>query len=163
MNRGFFLFAFFYFLNCQIKLDFSSNSEKLGIVFDNSMISPECDIAQNKRRYYKFIRGCVISKNLIEKILSDTFYENKFKFKKEDGKVVFKFNDTIFNALEFKHKSYQNSSVYLILDFSQITTIPVTDTTITEKEVLFSINSDMLSTIKNKLAAVIYKKGYQHL
>jgi hypothetical protein len=126
-------------------------------------ISPECDIAQNKRRYYKFIRGCVISKNLIEKILSDTFYENKFKFKKEDGKVVFKFNDTIFNALEFKHKSYQNSSVYLILDFSQITTIPVTDTTITEKEVLFSINSDMLSTIKNKLAAVIYKKGYQHL
>lgn len=126
-------------------------------------ISPECDIAQNKRRYYKFIRGCVISKNLIEKILSDEFYEDKFKFKKEDGNVVFKFNDTIFNALEFKHKSYQNSSVYLILDFSQITTIPITDTTIIEKEVLFSINPDMLSTIKNKLAAVIYKKGYQHL
>ena len=26
-------------LNCQIKLDFSSNSEKLGRVIDNSMIS----------------------------------------------------------------------------------------------------------------------------
>lgn len=29
----------YYFLNCQIKLDFSSNSEKLGRVIDNSMIS----------------------------------------------------------------------------------------------------------------------------
>ena len=26
-------------LNCQIKLDFSSNSEKLGMVFDNSKTS----------------------------------------------------------------------------------------------------------------------------
>ena len=29
----------FHILNCQIKLDFSSNSEKLGRVIDNSMIS----------------------------------------------------------------------------------------------------------------------------
>ena len=40
MTSNFNLDDFFkYFLNCQIKLDFSSNSEKLGMVFDNSKTS----------------------------------------------------------------------------------------------------------------------------
>ena len=33
------LFILINILNCQIKLDFSSNSEKLGMVFDNSKTS----------------------------------------------------------------------------------------------------------------------------
>lgn len=56
--------------------------------------------------------------------------------------------------------------VFLILDLSQFKTIPIQNEGkdyLADKEMLFSVNSDLLQSIKNSLANSIQKKGYQHL
>ena len=56
--------------------------------------------------------------------------------------------------------------MFLILDLSQFKTIPIQEETkdyFEDKEMLFSVNSDLLQSIKNSLANNIQKKGYQSI
>lgn len=56
--------------------------------------------------------------------------------------------------------------VFLILDLSQFKTLPMQNNDndyLVDKEMLFSVNSDFLQSIKNSLASNIQKKGYQYL
>lgn len=125
-------------------------------------ISPECDIAQNKRNFYRFVHGCIVSKDMLDNILSREMYSDKFRFKKESNNMIFEFKDTIFDVFCFYYKDYEQAPVYMILDFAQTSTYAV-DKFSCGTESLFSINGDMLNTIKNRLAGLIYKKGYQKL
>ena len=56
--------------------------------------------------------------------------------------------------------------MFLILDLSQFKTIPIQDESrdyFEDKEMLFSVNSDLLQSIKNSLATNIQRKGFQSL
>lgn len=140
-------------------------------------ISPECDVAQNKRNFYRVIPGMVISESLMKTIL-DTF-TTTYKLNKDqtnqaliyffkNGQLSFKnCPESIFVTPKFEFKANGECfDVFLILDLSQFKTIPIQNEDndyLVDKEMLFSVNSDLLQSIKNSLAHNIYKKGYQHL
>ena len=140
-------------------------------------ISPECDVAQNKRKFYRVIPGMVISESLMETILNtfastyklDTNQTNQalFFFCK-NGQLSFKnCPESIFVTPKFEFKANGECfDVFLILDLSQFKTIPIQNEGndyLADKEMLFSVNSDLLQSIKNSLANNIQKKGYQHI
>ncbi len=140
-------------------------------------ISPECDVAQNKRNFYRVIPGMVISESLMKTIL-DTF-TSTYRLNKDqtnqaliyffkNGQLSFKnCPESIFVTPKFEFKANGECfDVFLILDLSQFKTIPIQNEGkdyLVDKEMLFSVNSDLLQSIKNSLAHNIYKKGYQHL
>lgn len=140
-------------------------------------ISPECDVAQNKRKFYRVIPGMVISESLMETILNtfastyklDTNQTNQaliYFFK--NGQLSFKnCPESIFVTPKFEFKANGECfDVFLILDLSQFKTIPIQNEGndyLADKEMLFSVNSDLLQSIKNSLANNIQKKGYQHI
>ena len=140
-------------------------------------ISPECDVAQNKRNFYRVIPGMVISESLMETILNtfastyklDTNQTNQaliYFFK--NGQLSFKnCPESIFVTPKFEFKADGECfDVFLILDLSQFKTIPIQNEGndyLADKEILFSVNSDLLQSIKNSLANNIQKKGYQHI
>lgn len=140
-------------------------------------ISPECDVAQNKRKFYRMIPGMVISESLMETILNtfastyklDTNQTNQaliYFFK--NGQLSFKnCPESIFVTPKFEFKADGECfDVFLILDLSQFKTIPIQNEGndyLADKEMLFSVNSDLLQSIKNSLANNIQKKGYQHI
>ena len=141
-------------------------------------ISPECDVAQNKREFYRIIPGMVISESLM-KTLFETFTKtdrlNKEQknnaliyFFKRNGQLCFnKYPESIFVTPKFEFKVDQKRfDVFMILDLSQFKTIPIQNEGndyLADKEMLFSVNSDLLQSIKNNLSNNIQKKGYQHL
>lgn len=141
-------------------------------------ISPECDVAQNKREFYRIIPGMVISESLM-KTLFETFTKtdrlNKEQknnaliyFFKKNGQLRFnKYPESIFVTPKFEFKVDQKRfDVFMILDLSQFKTIPIQNEGndyLADKEMLFSVNSDLLQSIKNSLSNNIQKKGYQHL
>lgn len=136
-------------------------------------VSPECDIAQNKRKFYRIVPGALISVNLLKKIYNDlpagTDKKQFFIYHvKNNGNL--QYNSTpqsIFRTPSFEFKDRNNSyEVILILDLSQFKTVPVTFNQrdyFQDKQSLFSINNDMLQDIKNSLATNIQKKGYQQI
>lgn len=140
-------------------------------------ISPECDVAQNKRNFYRVIPGMVISESLMKTIL-DTF-TSTYRLNKDqtnqaliyffkNGQPSFKnCPESIFVTPKFEFKANGECfDVFLILDLSQFKTIPIQNEGkdyLADKEMLFSVNSDLLQSIKNSLANSIQKKGYQHL
>ena len=141
-------------------------------------ISPECDVAQNKREFYRIIPGMVISESLM-KTLFETFTKTDrlnreqknnalIYFVKRDGQLCFnKYPESIFVTPKFEFKVDQKRfDVFMILDLSQFKTIPIQEETrdyFEDKEMLFSVNSDLLQSIKNSLANNIQKKGYQSI
>ncbi|WP_165213154.1 hypothetical protein [Streptococcus tangpeifui] len=140
-------------------------------------ISPECDVAQDKRNFYRVIPGIIISSSLMKSVFDeitkglDKGAKNNslIYFCKNSGEVQFsKLPKSIFCLPEFELKDgEQLKDVFMILDLSQLKTIPVTkdgDRDYLEgKRGLFSLNSDILQSIKNQLAEIIQKKGYQQL
>lgn len=140
-------------------------------------ISPECDVAQNKRNFYRVIPGMVISESLMKTILDTfkiTYSLNKDQTNQaliyffKNGQLSFKnCPESIFVTPKFEFKANGKCfDVFLILDLSQFKTIPIQNEGndyLVDKEMLFSVNSDLLQSIKNSLAHNIYKKGYQHL
>lgn len=140
-------------------------------------ISPECDVAQNKRNFYRVIPGMVISESLMKTILdtfTTTYSLNKDQTNQaliyffKNGQLSFKnCPESIFVTPKFEFKANGECfDVFLILDLSQFKTIPIQNEGkdyLVDKEMLFSVNSDLLQSIKNSLAHNIYKKGYQHL
>lgn len=157
-----------------------ANQKKTGDEYFKTVeleISPECDVAQNKRNFYRVIPGMVISESLMKTIL-DTFtimYSlNKDQTNQaliyffKNGQLSFKnCPESIFVTPKFEFKANGKCfDVFLILDLSQFKTIPIQNEGndyLVDKEMLFSVNSDLLQSIKNSLAHNIYKKGYQHL
>lgn len=138
-------------------------------------ISPECDVAQNKRNFYRVIPGMVISESLMKTVfeeLTNELEQGKKKAmiysKKSNGELDFNnLPQSIFWSPKFEFKANGGCfDVFLILDLSQFKTIPIQDETrdyFEDKEMLFSVNSDLLQSIKNSLANNIQKKGYQYL
>lgn len=147
-------------------------------------ISPECDVAQNKRQFYRIVPGVLVSVGLLKKIYNDLpsklgkDEKNKYYIycfgkdksdKSDTPKTVLKLNapQTVFGTKEFELKNNGTThAVVLILDLSQFKTVPmvINDKDYFEdKESLFSLNSDLLQAIKNSLANNIQKKGYQGL
>lgn len=140
-------------------------------------ISPECDVAQNKRNFYRVIPGIVISESLMRTVFEkltnglDQGEKNKalvFSVKKNSEKLNFdSLPQSIFLSPKFEFKANGKCfDVFLILDLSQFKTIPIQNEDkdyLADKEMLFSVNSDLLQSIKNSLANNIQKKGYQHL
>ena len=140
-------------------------------------ISPECDVAQNKRNFYRVIPGMVISESLMRTVFEkltnglDKGEKNKalvFSVKKNSEKLNFdSLPQSIFLSPKFEFKANGKCfDVFLILDLSQFKTIPIQNEGkdyLADKEMLFSVNSDLLQSIKNSLANSIQKKGYQHL
>lgn len=140
-------------------------------------ISPECDVAQNKRNFYRVIPGMVISESLMETILKTftrTYSLNKDQTNQaliyffKNGQLSFKnCPESIFVTPKFEFKANGECfDVFLILDLSQFKTIPIQNEGndyLVDKEMLFSVNSDLLQSIKNSLSNNIQKKGYQHL
>lgn len=141
-------------------------------------ISPECDVAQNKRNFYRVIPGMVISESLMKTIL-DTFTSTYKLNKNQTNQALiyfFKNNDqlsfkncpeSIFVTPKFEFKVNQKCfDVFMILDLSQFKTIPIQNESNDyweDKEMLFSVNSDLLQSIKNSLATNIQRKGFQSL
>ncbi|HEM3702533.1 TPA: hypothetical protein U1D11_001036 [Streptococcus suis] len=136
-------------------------------------ISPECDFAQNKRNFYRIIPGVIISKELLKATRDDLGQKLKYNVN-EDGTLkrwVGSKNILISPIFEYKYKDsdyVKKCDVYLILDLSQFKTVPIKDGEhdyfeSESRNVLFSINNDMLQWIKNELASSIQKKGYQLL
>lgn len=147
-------------------------------------VSPECDIAQNKRKFYRIIPGVLVSVGLLKKIYNDLpsklgkDEKNKYYIycfgkdksdKSDTPKTVLKLNapQTVFGTKEFELKDNGTThAVVLILDLSQFKTVPMVvngKDYFENKESLFSLNSDLLQAIKNLLANNIQKKGYQGL
>ena len=139
-------------------------------------ISPECDVAQNKRNFYRVIPGMVISESLMKNVFTTLTNEltqgekNKALVYsiKANGELNFKcLPQSIFLSPKFEFKANGECfDVFLILDLSQFRTIPIQDESrdyFEDKEMLFSVNSDLLQSIKNSLSNNIQKKGYQHL
>lgn len=141
-------------------------------------ISPECDVAQNKRNFYRVIPGMVISESLMKTIL-DTFTSTNELNKDQTNKaLIYFFNkngqlsfkncpESIFVTPKFEFKANGKCfDVFLILDLSQFKTIPIQNEGndyLADKEMIFSVNSDLLQSIKNSLAANIQRKGFQSL
>ena len=139
-------------------------------------ISPECDVAQNKRNFYRVIPGIVISESLMKRVfkkLTDGLEQGE-----KSKALVYSVNNNDklnFNGLpqsivlspKFEFKVSQGCfDVFLILDLSQFKTLPMQNNDndyLVDKEMLFSVNSDFLQSIKNSLASNIQKKGYQYL
>ena len=141
-------------------------------------ISPECDVAQNKREFYRVIPGMVISESLMKTIFETFTNTNRLNrdqknqaliyFFKNNGQLSFnKYPESIFVTPKFEFKANGECfDVFLILDLSQFKTIPIQNESndyLADKEMIFSVNSDLLQSIKNSLANNIQKKGYQHL
>ncbi|MCC3173151.1 hypothetical protein [Streptococcus sanguinis] len=139
-------------------------------------ISPECDVAQNKRNFYRVIPGMVISESLMKNVFTTLTNEltqgekNKALVYsiKANGELNFKcLPQSIFLSPKFEFKANGECfDVFLILDLSQFRTIPIQDESrdyFEDKEMLFSVNSDLLQSIKNSLAANIQRKGFQSL
>jgi hypothetical protein len=140
-------------------------------------ISPECDVAQNKRNFYRVIPGMVISESLMETILNTFASTYKLDSNQTNQALIYFFKngqlsfkncpESIFVTPKFEFKANGECfDVFLILDLSQFKTIPIQNEGkdyLVDKEMLFSVNSDLLQSIKNSLAHNIYKKGYQHL
>lgn len=141
-------------------------------------ISPECDVAQNKREFYRVIPGMVISESLMKTIFETFTNTNRLNrdqknqaliyFFKNNGQLSFKnCSESIFVTPKFEFKVNQKRfDVFMILDLSQFKTIPIQNESndyLADKEMLFSVNSDLLQSIKNSLANNIQKKGYQHI
>ena len=86
----------------------------------------------------------------------------------KNGQLSFKnCPESIFVTPKFEFKANGECfDVFLILDLSQFRTIPIQDESrdyFEDKEMLFSVNSDLLQSIKNSLAANIQRKGFQSL
>lgn len=138
-------------------------------------ISPECDVAQNKRNFYRVIPGMVISESLMKSVfteLTNKLEQGKKKAMiysiKSNGELDFNnLPQSIFWSPKFEFKANGECfDVFLILDLSQFKTIPIQEETrdyFEDKEMLFSVNSDLLQSIKNSLANNIQKKGYQSI
>ena len=138
-------------------------------------ISPECDVAQNKRNFYRVIPGMVISESLMKSVfteLTNKLEQGKKKAMiysiKSNGELDFNnLPQSIFWSPKFEFKANGECfDVFLILDLSQFKTIPIQEETrdyFEDKEKLFSVNSDLLQSIKNSLANNIQKKGYQSI
>ncbi len=138
-------------------------------------ISPECDVAQNKRNFYRVIPGMVISESLMKSVfteLTNKLEQGKKKAMiysiKSNGELDFNnLPQSIFWSPKFEFKANGECfDVFLILDLSQFKTIPIQEETkdyFEDKEMLFSVNSDLLQSIKNSLANNIQKKGYQSM
>lgn len=138
-------------------------------------ISPECDVAQNKRNFYRVIPGMVISESLMKSVfteLTNKLEQGKKKAMiysiKSNGELDFNnLPQSIFWSPKFEFKANGECfDVFLILDLSQFKTIPIQEETrdyFEDKEILFSVNSDLLQSIKNSLANNIQKKGYQSI
>lgn len=138
-------------------------------------ISPECDVAQNKRNFYRVIPGMVISESLMVSVFNELTKKLEQGQKKAmiysikgSGELEFKnLPQSIFWSPKFEFKANGGCfDVFLILDLSQFKTIPIQDESrdyFEDKEMLFSVNSDLLQSIKNSLANNIQKKGYQHI
>ena len=138
-------------------------------------ISPECDVAQNKRNFYRVIPGMVISESLMKSVfteLTDKLEQGKKKAMiysiKSNGELDFNnLPQSIFWSPKFEFKANGKCfDVFLILDLSQFKTTPIQDESgdyFEDKEKLFSVNSDLLQSIKNSLATNIQRKGFQSL
>ena len=119
----------------------------------------------------------VISESLMETILKTftrTYSLNKDQTNQaliyffKNGQLSFKnCPESIFVTPKFEFKANGECfDVFLILDLSQFKTIPIQNEGndyLVDKEMLFSVNSDLLQSIKNNLSNNIQKKGYQHL
>ncbi|MFS9028867.1 hypothetical protein QM925_06385 [Streptococcus cristatus] len=137
-------------------------------------ISPECDVAQNKRNFYRVIPGMVISESLMKSVFEELTKELKQGKKKamiysikSSGELEKKLPQSIFWSPKFEFKANGGCfDVFLILDLSQFKTIPIQDESrdyFEDKEMIFSVNSDLLQSIKNSLATNIQRKGFQSL
>lgn len=119
-------------------------------------VSPDCDIAQNKRYFYRIVPGFVISIELLKKLCINA----EFKLNIKDDQIISQ-PECIFSGPVFEYKS---EKVMFFLDLSQISSIPITDTVFfKDEEYLFSLNNELLTTIKYKISAIIQKQGYQVL
>ena len=140
-------------------------------------ISPECDVAQNKREFYRVIPGMVISESLMKTIFETFTNTNRLNRDQKNQALIYFFKngqlsfkncpESIFVTPKFEFKANGECfDVFLILDLSQFKTIPIQNEGndyLADKEMLFSVNSDLLQSIKNSLSNNIQKKGYQHL
>ena len=140
-------------------------------------ISPECDVAQNKREFYRVIPGMVISESLMKTIFETFTNTNRLNRDQKNQALIYFFKngqlsfknrpESIFVTPKFEFKANGKCfDVFLILDLSQFKTIPIQDESrdyFEDKEILFSVNSDLLQSIKNSLATNIQRKGFQSL
>lgn len=131
-------------------------------------ISPECDFANNKRRFYRIVPGVAISEDWIKERTKKKDLDMVISYK--DNKKVAEPKSKLSNNILFLgpyESTEQRKRIYLFLDLAQFKTVPISDKEgndyIQQKEVLFSLNMLLVQHIKQALAGLIQKIGYPNL
>ncbi len=117
-------------------------------------ISPDCDVAQNKRTFYRLVSGCQISKDLFEKLSHRRtgYFKNSFPISFfKSGELLVKIENEMIPS-------------FFIFNLSQIKTISVGVADYFDDSLyICNFNNDLLSSIKIQLSNNIQKHGYQSI